>query len=78
MTVQTVTSEPRSRSAHKFNMGGVDAHRSKMILARFKTELGNLIGGGIRFEQGMVDHARQGDILRDDTDRGGQAFQRRH
>ncbi len=34
-----------------------------MIFLRLKAQLRDLVGGGIRFEKCMVDHARQGSVL---------------
>ncbi len=45
-----------------------------MMLFGFKTQLRDLVAGGIRFKQGMIDHSRQRAIPRDDTDRRGKAF----
>jgi hypothetical protein len=40
----------------QFDIGRVDANRGKMVFFGFETQLGDLVCGGIWFEQGMVDH----------------------
>ena len=62
--------ETNDRGHHRFGAcqqpgrqrhpGGIDAHRCETEFRRFRTQLPDLVLGGLRFEQGMVDVA--GDI----------------
>src|SRR5919108_5358807 len=42
--------------------GGVNTYRGKIMFARFKAKLGNFLLGGVRFEQGMIDHLCQTEV----------------
>ncbi len=55
-------------------MGGVDAYGGKVVFARFKAQLGHLLAGGFRLEQGMVDVLGHADIRGNSAQGGGQAF----
>jgi hypothetical protein len=44
------------------------------MLARFEAELGDLLLGGVRLEQGVIDHLRQVCILGNDAQCGREAF----
>ncbi len=69
-----MTFDPLQQVGAQLHVGGVDAHRGEVVFAGFHAELGDLFGGGIRLEQGVVDHACHAEIGGDDTHGGGDAL----
>ena len=76
-TEQTPTPVPRSCAAAVATHAGLTQTVAKAELRRFAAQLLDLFAGGVRLEQGVVDHARHAG-RRPRRSRAGRAAWRRH